>query len=59
MRLNTKYILWLIYLNLIIFVFNTSAQNSKVDSLLAVNKKLKDTDTNKTINFLKIVQEYR
>jgi serine phosphatase RsbU (regulator of sigma subunit) len=44
----------------ILFNFNDiTAQNTKIDSLLFVNQKLKDSDTNKVINVLEIVREYR
>lgn len=59
MKFSPKHKIIFVFFSLTISTFCLNGQNTKIDSLIAVNKKLKDTDTNKTINFLKIVQEYR
>jgi serine phosphatase RsbU (regulator of sigma subunit) len=59
MKSISKYILIILFLTFLVSTSKINSQNSKIDSLLEVNKKLKDSDTIKVLNFLKITQEYR
>ena len=59
MKSISKYLAILLSLSFLLSSSSIKSQNSKIDSLLEVNKKLKDTDTVKVLNLLKITQECR